>query len=314
MSPWQLSTPVAFFIFNRPDTTELVFEAIRRAAPSRLLIVADGPRPDRPGEAEKCTAARAVVAGVDWPCQVSTNFSDENLGCGKRVSSGLEWVFQTVEEAVILEDDCLPEQSFFRFCEELLEKYRTDDRVMMISGDNLQRGAGRIRDSYYFSRYPHIWGWASWRRSWQRYEVEMKLWPQVRDEGGLQRLFPKRRLARYWQEIFDMVYRGEIDTWDYQFAFSCLIHGGLCIMPAVNLVSNIGFGADATHTKVADHLSKMPTLPMQFPLRHPSLVIRNVEADQVTEKFYRLPQLQAFGLLRVLRRVFLRIRGLLGGS
>lgn len=311
MSEWQLSTPVAFFVFNRPATTARVFEAIRSAAPPRLLVVADGPRPDRDGEAEKCAAVRAIVAGVDWPCEVSTNFSHHNLGCRQRVSSGLAWVFETVEQAVILEDDCLPQQSFFRFCEELLKKYRNDDRVMMISGDNFQFGASTTQESYYFSRYPHIWGWASWRRSWELYDADMALWPQIRDEGRMEDLFSNRSLVPFWREIFDRVHRGEIDTWDHQFTFCCMLHHGLCIFPAVNLVSNIGFGADATHTRGNSKLSEVPTGVMQFPLRHPSHMIRDVRSDRLTEKGHSLTWRQALGLQGILHRVVLKVRGML---
>lgn len=295
-----MATPVAFFIFNRPDTTARVFEAIRQAAPARLLIVADGPRPERAEEAARCAAAREIVSRVDWPCEVSTNFSDQNLGCRRRVCSGLDWVFESVEEAIILEDDCLPEQSFFPFCQELLERYREDERVMMISGDNFRADPGR-RDSYYFSRYPHIWGWASWRRSWERYDPDMKMWPQVRAEGWVENLFPQKRVARYWREAFAAVHSGALDTWDHQFTFCCLMQDGLCIMPETNLVSNLGFGADATHTKALCRLAELPIEPIRFPLRHPSSIERDVSADRATEKEQHNP-IDLLHKLRLLAR------------
>src|SRR3989344_7840291 len=174
MSDFKLTTPVAFLLFNRPETTARVFAASARAKPPNLLVVADGPRANRPGEAELCAAARAVIEKVDWDCEVVTHFSEVNLGCKCRMSSGVDWVFQTVPEAILLEDDCLPHPSFFRFCEEMLEGYRNDERISMIGGTNFQKGRERSPDSYYFSRYTHIWGWASWRRAWQKiYDVEM---------------------------------------------------------------------------------------------------------------------------------------------
>ena len=179
MSDFQLTTPVAFLIFNRPDTTARVFEAIRQAKPPKLLVVADGPRPDRPDDVEKCKAARAIIDRVDWACEVLTNYSDLNLGCGKRPATGITWVFEQVEEAIIFEDDCLPHPSFFRFCEELLNYYRHDERIMVISGNNFQFGRNRTDDSYYFSRYNHIWGWASWRRAWEYFDYDLKLWPKI---------------------------------------------------------------------------------------------------------------------------------------
>ena len=163
-----LSTPVAFIIFNRPDTTEIVFETIRQAKPSKLLVVADGPRTDRSGEVEKCTATRAVIERVDWECEVITNYSDVNLGCKRRVSGGIDWIFSQVEEAIILEDDCLPAPSFFQFCQTMLERYRYDDRISMIGGSNYQQENSRTSDSYFFTKYAHIWGWATWRRAWKR--------------------------------------------------------------------------------------------------------------------------------------------------
>jgi hypothetical protein len=185
VNSFQLSTPVAFIIFNRPDTTARVFEAIRRAEPPQLLIVADGPRVDRPSDVERCAAARAVIERVDWDCEVLTNYAEANMGLADRVSSGLDWVFSLCDRAIVLEDDCLPDPSFFRFCDELLDRYRDDERVMAISGDNFQLGRRRTRYSYYLSRYNHCWGWATWRRGWQHYDHRMQLWPLVRDGGWL---------------------------------------------------------------------------------------------------------------------------------
>lgn len=160
-------TAIVFLIFNRPEETARTFAAIKAARPSTLLVVADGPRLDRAGEQELCARTRTVIDGVDWPCEVLRNFADANIGCGRRVSSGLDWAFSQVDEAVILEDDCLPDPSFFPYCDELLERYRTDERIMMVSGNNFQNGASRTWDSYYFSRLPHCWGWATWRRASQ---------------------------------------------------------------------------------------------------------------------------------------------------
>jgi hypothetical protein len=185
MSNYQLRTPVAFIIFNCPETTDRVFEQIAKAKPSKLLVIADGPRENSPGEAERCAAVRSIIDNVDWDCEVLTNYSDVNLGCKRRIASGLDWVFDTVEEAIILEDDCLPDPTFFRFCDELLEKYRDDERITMISGDNFQFDRKKTDSSYYFSRDPHIWRWASWRHVWKNYDVDMQLWPEIRDGGWL---------------------------------------------------------------------------------------------------------------------------------
>nr|MBA3765731.1 glycosyltransferase family 2 protein [Acidobacteriota bacterium] len=176
-----MNVPVALIIFNRADTTARVLAEIAKARPSKLLVIADGPRADHPDDAEKCLAARAAIDRVNWDCEVLTNYSEVNLGCGARPSSGLDWVFENVAEAIILEDDCLPHPTFFPFCAELLERHRDDERVMMISGDNFQFGRKRTQYSYYFSRYTHTWGWATWRRAWRYFDREIKLWPALRE-------------------------------------------------------------------------------------------------------------------------------------
>jgi hypothetical protein len=279
-----LKTPVAFFIFNRPDTTQRVFETIRQAKPLMLLIVADGARLDRSGEAEKCAVVRAIVEQIDWDCQVLTNFSETNLGCKRRIFSGLDWVFSFVEEAIILEDDCLPHPSFFRFCEELLAYYRNDKRVMAISGNNFQFGRKRTQDSYYFSRYNHCWGWASWRRAWQYYDVEMKLWPLIKQGNWLEDLLQEQQAIADWGKRFESVYTNQLDTWDYQWTFACWLQSSLTILPNVNLVSNIGFSAEATHTNNNSPLANLPIEAIVFPLCHPGFVIRDARADTFTQK------------------------------
>ncbi len=284
MNDFKLSIPVAFIIFNRPDTTERVFAEIARARPPKLLVIADGPRANRVDEAEKCAAARAIIERVDWDCQVLTQYAEVNLGCRERVSSGLNWVFQTVEEAIVLEDDCLPHPTFFRFCEELLERYRDDERVMMVSGANFQFGRQRTEYSYYFSRYTHPGGWAAWRRAWQYYDVQVKAWPLIRDNHWLEDILRDRYAARYWATRFEQCYNDLFDTWDFQWLFACWIQSGLVILPNVNLVSNIGFRADGTHTARKRRFADMAVEAVRFPLLHPPFVLRDTRADDFTEK------------------------------
>lgn len=282
MSDWHLKTPVAFIIFNRPDTTERVFAEIAKAKPPMLLVVADGPRADRLGEAEKCTATRAVIDRVDWVCEVRTNFSEANLGCKNRVASGIDWVFEEVPEAIILEDDCRPHPTFFRFCEEMLERYRDDERIGMISGDNFQFGQSRTDCSYYFSRYCHIWGWATWRRAWRHYDRNIKKWPEIRAGKWLDAIVKDPFEHRHWDGIFQALYEGKIDTWDYQWVLTCWSQNMLSVMPSVNLISNIGFGAEATHTTKESVYANLPLETMNFPLRHPELMMPNTAADRFT--------------------------------
>ena len=239
---WTLNTSVAFIIFNRPDTTARVFETIRQARPPQLLIIADGPRSDRPGEVEQCLATRAIVQHIDWNCTVLRNYSDVNLGCRKRIISGLNWVFDQVNEAIILEDDCLPNPTFFQYCEELLDQYRHNPRVMMISGNNFQFGHNPTEYSYYFSRYGHIWGWATWKRSWQLFDESMPNWLDLKQQGWLEYFLGNDQVADFWKRSFQAVYDG-FDTWDIIWVFILWFHSSLAILPKVNLVSNIGFGS-----------------------------------------------------------------------
>lgn len=277
----QLQVPVAFIVFNRPETTARVFAEIARVRPSTLIVVADGPRAEVQGEAELCARTRAVIEAVDWKCEVITNFSERNLGCRARVSSGLDFVFNYVEEAIILEDDCLPHPGFFSFCESLLHRYRDNEAVMAISGDNFHRGRRYTPFSYFFSRFVHIWGWASWRRAWKHYDVDMKQWQTLRDTDWLAGMFEREQDVAYWRDVFDRVANQQISTWDYQWLFSCWTKGGLSITPEINLVSNIGFGGSATHTTAVDYnMAGLPASDIGFPLRHPPSVERNRDADE----------------------------------
>lgn len=279
-----MKTPVVLFIFNRLDTTSRVFEAIRHAKPPKLFVVADGPRIDRLDEVERCAATRAVINRADWNCEVLLNYSDVNLGCKKRVSSGLKWVFNTVEEAIILEDDCLPHPSFFPFCEELLARYRDDERVMAISGQKSRLYHHRTKYSYYFSRYFHCWGWASWRRAFQHYDVQLNLWSEVRDSSFIKDFLADHHAAKYWSNVFQNVYNGNIDTWDYQWMLMSWVQNSLTVIPSVNLISNIGCGPDATHTVSSAHPDgNASTEAIALPLNHPPFIVRDSILDNLIQ-------------------------------
>ena len=280
-----MKTPVVLIIFNRPAQTEKVFDVIRQAKPPKLLVIADGSRAERPGEAEKCAAARAVIDRVDWDCEVFKNYSDVNLGCDPRISSGLNWVFETVEEAIILEDDCVPHSTFFRYCEELLERYRHDARVMNISGQNVLFGRHRTEYSYYFSRYTLCWGWASWRRAWQYFDVDVKLWPEIRDQNLIKNVLVDPYAVKVWERTVQLLYDGYLTGWDFKWMFACWLQNGFCIIPNGNLVTNIGHGSEATHTNdEKSPYNNMLVEAMSFPLKHPPFVIRNLEADKFTQR------------------------------
>ncbi len=270
--------PVAFFAFNRPGPTARVFEEIRRASPSILLLVADGPRADHPSDIKRCLEVRDIMLNVDWPCSVRTNFSDTNLGCKERVASGINWVFEQCEECIILEDDCLPTASFFTFCSELLTRYRFDTRVMHISGSNFQAGQKRGDCSYFFSQHAYIWGWATWRRAWSFYDQSIERWPYCRDNALLRHVFHDDIQLDYWTSTLQNVYDGQIDTWDYQWQFVCWVQNGAVAQPNTNLVTNIGYGPEATHTTQPSAMLMIESKELPQ-INHPQELISDRDAD-----------------------------------
>lgn len=279
MSAASLSTPVALLLFNRPAQTARVFAEIAKARPRQLLIVADGPRAEHPEDVEKCAAVRELATRVDWPCEVRTNFSDVNLGVKMRPATGLDWVFSLVEEAIILEDDCLPHPSFFPYCEELLAQYRDDERVMLISGNNFLGEWKTNFQSYHFAFLAGTWGWASWRRAWRFYDRDLALWPHVCEHQILENLFPNPEHSAFWTSVFARLQRGEIITWDFQWLLARWLQHGLGIVPSVNLVLNIGFDENATTTKRSPKWANLPVGEMKFPLQHPRTFVRDRPLD-----------------------------------
>jgi hypothetical protein len=286
-----VQTPVAFIIFNRPERTAKVFAAIKAARPQKLFVIADGPRPSVASDCEKCAAARAMVDLVDWPCQIARRFADTNLGLRRNVSEGLDWVFDQAERAIILEDDCLPDASFFPFCEELLTRHAHDGRVAAISGTNLDpvHNIPAGQESYYFSRFCHIWGWATWRRAWRLCDHEMKQWPALRQAGWLATRMDNPTSENYWRRHFDdsrAQKRDGLNTWDVAWLFSCWRHEMVSIVPRTNLVANIGFGVEAAHTTTATRATHVPIAPLAFPLRHPKDRDVNIAADRRIQKWF----------------------------
>ncbi|WP_239645492.1 methyltransferase type 11 [Mycobacterium sp. UM_CSW] len=275
------SPPIILIVFNRPDTTRQVFETIRAAKPEKLMVIADGPRSNRPDEAEKCAATREIIEEVDWDCEVHRNFSETNMGCRLRVSSGISWAFELVDKAIILEDDCVPSSSFFHYCADLLDRYESDERIMMVSGDNHLFGHAGTSDSYYFSRYPHIWGWATWRRAWAKYDLNMMHWPEIRDRKLFDQYLPKLSERYHWESAFQSVYDGKLDTWDYQWVYSIWANSGLCVAPARNLVRNIGFHHAGTHTTGDTIYSSLVAEDLEWPLIHPTALLASSDIDQL---------------------------------
>jgi len=279
-----LETPVLLIAFRRPDTTRKVLEAIRQVAPTRLFVACDGPRKDKLGEKEACLETRRVIEQeIDWPCNILKLYRDENLGCRNGVSSAITWFFEHVEEGIILEDDCVAHPTFFSYCQTLLDWYRSDTRVWCISGDNFQDGQWRGDGSYYFSRYPHCWGWATWKRAWQHYDAELSTWPLAKSLNILSSVIPDPLELEAWISRFDhLLNYGQLDTWDYIWTYSCWVNNGLTALPNVNLVQNIGFDIDATHTTQQEAVHRSIPAKQLSEIKHPSFVIRDEQADAYT--------------------------------
>jgi hypothetical protein len=301
-------TPVLLIAWRRPHTLRQVIDAIRPVAPTRLYVACDGPNPERPGEAEKVAATRAVIEHeIDWPCQIERLYSDVNQGCRLGVSRAITWFFEQVEEGIILEDDCVPHPDFFPYCTTLLERYRHDTRIWCISGSNFQNGQWRGAGSYYFSRYNHCWGWASWRRCWQHYDADLSQWPALRDSGLLDTIFEGSLERSYWSGIWQrLLDTGEPDSWAYRWTLTCLVNSGLTTLPNVNLVNNVGFGEDGVNT-----VSGVSPTPVVQPLQletSPLFILRSKDADTYTfNNVFSPPTNSAFRLmLRKALKLFMK--------
>jgi hypothetical protein len=304
-----LKTPVAIFGFNRPEMIKRVFERVREAKPVQILIILDGPRLNVAKDKEKCNKVKDIFSQIDWPCEVKRNYADTNMGCKTRMETGISWVFEQVEEAILLEDDCLPEQSFFQYCSDLLVKYRDDMRVGMIAGHTQYLGSNMAKCySYYFDTLPHIWGWATWKRAWKKNDIEMVTWPVLKQQNMMKKKFLKPRYAEFWTNVMDATHEGKLNTWDSAWALTMFRENFLCIHPNCNLISNIGFGGESTHTKYAQSpWSNLPTKALVFPLIHPLSMNPDFEIEKrVMETLYAPSLLNK--ILKRLSRIFDAIR------
>ncbi|MDG2432911.1 nucleotide-diphospho-sugar transferase [Flavobacterium sp.] len=283
------NTPILFLVFNRPHYTQQVFEAIRAAKPKQLFIAADGPREDIASDIANCEAVKDIIANVDWDCEVKNLFRDKNLGCGLAPSSAITWFFEHVEQGIILEDDCLPSASFFPFCQEMLERYKNDFRINSICGTNLLKEWESGNNSYFFSKESGIWGWATWRRAWLEYDYKVAKWNDHRvKELFLEQFENTSQRAAYEYALDKAVSNIAVTFWDYQWVFSRISNSQFGIIPSVNLISNIGFGADATHTFDANsEISNLVAQEICFPIIHPmSIMIDHKYDHTLNSKFH----------------------------
>lgn len=283
--------PVLLLLFNRPSHARRVLNCIRLIKPSVLYVAVDGARPGRKDDQANVQECLELLNDIDWPCTVRKLLRERNLGCKRAVSSAIDWFFNQVDHGIILEDDCLPDHSFFEFCRTLLLKYENDHEVMHIGGSNVYGKKVWSEDTYFFSVIPHIWGWATWRRAWKFYDVTMNDYPQFKSSHGIEKTVTYLPSISYWRVAFDNTYGSIIDTWDYQWVYAIWKNGGLCIIPNQNLVTNIGFDGTGTHTLVKTDEANVPTVSIVFDqIKHPSFIRANESAVVYAfRKLYRLP-------------------------
>lgn len=290
---YTFDVPILFILFNRPDHARKVLERIRQIQPAQLFVAIDGPRDGVIADIEGVKQCKALLDEIDWPCTVTSLIRDQNLGCRRAVSSAIDWFFKHVETGIILEDDCLPDITFFEFCRVLLRKYADDSKVMHIGGANLYGDLKWGHYSYFFSKTAHIWGWATWRRAWLLYDVDMKDYPVFKKNGGISKVVTYSPSRSYWKSSFDNTYSGVIDTWDYQWLFTIWKNDGVSIIPNQNLISNIGFGEGATHTLENSSFSNLLTVPIEpaLMIHPPNVMVNNEAVNYAFAKFYKLPSI-----------------------
>ncbi len=294
-------SPILFLTYNRPDETRAVFEKIREWQPKKLYIASDGAKTEVEGDRENVRMVREYVTNsVDWDCRVETLFRDKSFGCKRAVTEAIDWFFGFEEEGMILEDDCIPHLDFFRFCEEMLARYREQPNVMMISGHNKEGEWNVYGSDYFFSNLGGIWGWASWRDAWALNDPEMKRLDAALESGYLRSLLGEKT-GRIREEQFNRVRNNKIDTWDYQWGFSRHLYGGLSVVPSVNLVRNIGFGMTATHTRKTIKNS-VKVYPLNFPLKENNFIFADRLYD---DRFFK----KKLNIGRILKMIGSRIKG-----
>lgn len=263
-----VNEPVLVMAFNRPDHFSVLLDRLREVQPTRVFVAIDGPRVGREGEEDKVRACHDLISTIDWPCDVQTLFQQVNLGCGLGVTTAITWFFSHIERGIILEDDIIPDPSFFGYCTELLDRYEHDSRVFAISGCNFvpPEFQSHPGDAYRFSQVPHIWGWATWKRSWEKHQLDIAGWSQQLSPGQLwKRSGRSIPGALYWASTFELLARKQVDTWDGQFVLASMVSNQLTATSNVNLIRNIGFGEFATHT-VQDRDELQPITAMALPM------------------------------------------------
>ena len=282
------NVPILFCVFNRLDTTIKVFEKIRKIKPIKLYIVSDAPRESRPDEDKKVYEVRDYIENsIDWECEVHKNYATKNMGCGKRISSGISWAFEQEEELIILEDDCIPDLSFFRYCQEMLEYYKDDTRILMIGGNNPVGHLYSSKYDYLFSHVPFMWGWATWKRSWELYDYYITSWKDNKNNPIIKKSLSVRSAYMYYTAQFEYLSKGlDNGIWDYQFMYVGIINSMYGILPTCSLVNNIGFSEESTHTKESPKWMNKKVSEMSFPIQYRKGVEWDKDFDEIYFRLY----------------------------
>ncbi len=291
----QLNTPILFLTYKRFETSEKVFESIKNAKPKKLYFVSNAPKKNDKVELEKVQKVRSLLNEVNWDCDVVTLFRDEYLDVKESITFSIDWFFEHEEKGIILEDDCVPSQTFYPFCQELLDYYQNDENVYSIGGCCFLEDKNLLNNEYRFSRHTYIWGWATWKRAWLKYDVKMTNWPEFKKSKNYKSIFKNFIICSYWTNIFNMVYENQIKTWDYQWVYSIWLNNGISIIPNRNLVSNIGFGIDSnfTHDKKSIE-SNIKTSDFDLPLKHITSKIENHNELKFVEQYIYKISLASF--------------------
>lgn len=294
----KFKTPILLIAWKRPDKTLKILNAIKKVKPKYFYIACDGANNNDDFLKFQVNLTRKkILENITWDCELKTLFSEINQGCKIGVSNAISWFFNNVEKGIIIEDDCLPHQDFFYFCDELLDKYEDDKRIWSISGNNIHREKSIEPDSYFFSKYSHCWGWATWKRCWSKYDRDILDWPSYKSKGVLNRIFDSEREKVFWMKTLDNIYyHSKPNTWDYQWSYTCFINSGLSIIPKENLIYNIGFDHEATHTRYGNPNEVLKSYKRftskVFPLKHPLNIHCSIKIDKYTDAIcYSGPEL-----------------------
>lgn len=293
--------PIVYVCFNRPKLTKKTFEYIKKIKPSKLFLILDGPRKSNKQDKINCPKVKKIIQNINWKCKVYKNFSKENLGLKNRFFTGLDWVFNIANEAIILEDDCLPHDDFFYFCEAMLKKYKNSNKVKFITGNNFQdqKKTDKISEDYYFSKYSHIWGWATWKKTWHDVKREDNYWKNKIFNSDFDMMKSTAKEKKYWKNMYKSVLNNKLNSWAIYLLFSIWKNKGLTVTPKINLIKNLGLSS-GTNTINLDIKLDISNKNLNKPLKHPKIIKVNFKKDlyvfnTVYNKnfFYRLKFLSA---------------------